>query len=836
MKNLILDGQWHFKKYPVSARRMRDLDEGNWLNCSAPNSIYSCLIDAGVFDRKSLENNPEDYLQISCEPWIFRKMFDLPDDFLQADKIELVFDGLDTFGSIWLNGKLLTKTDNMFYQWRIDAAKFIKAKDNELLIKFDSAVEEGERLMKRYGNFDPTAMSGCSLAMRPFVRKSQCQFGWDWAPALPGCGIWQSVRIESHNKASIRDVHIDTIDCDKSRADIKISIQTENFAQSPLACDIIITDSNGSIAAQTKINISNNQASAIIKIDNPQLWFPRPYGGQPLYKLQVKLSAADDPVDFTEKTFGIRTAKINQTPDEFGKSFQFEINNQAVYAKGIDWIPVTLLIGSAKKEDYEKLLQLAVDANINFIRVWGGGIFETDTFYEICDRLGILVWQDFLFACSYYPDRTWFAELVKKEATQNIIRLRNHPSLVIWCGNNEIDWQHSANPAKRRKFYGKNIYHSLLPQLVQELDPNRDYINSTPFGPAKDPNTPSMGTVHQWDIWAGMKHTDDYLKQIPRFVSEFGFQALPCKRTLQNLFDIENKHTADTALEKHDYMPNGTNRLHYYINELFPAPANIDEFIYISQVMQARAIKKNVEHLRSNSTINSGVLYWQFNDCCPSISWACLDYKNRKKALYYYTKKFFEPVIITASAKFQRLTPQTTVTDSVTVSAVNHSISQQTALLVCRLVDTNLQVIDEFQRPLSISPGSVEKILLPKSFINPQNQSKSFIHIMLKNDDRIVAQNSFFYVPDKYFDYEPCDIHTKAERIDDLNWNLTVSGKKLTKDIYIDCDFEADLSDNYFDLLTPQPVSIRIRTETPFDDIAARINVRSVNSIITKTG
>ncbi|OHB51468.1 MAG: hypothetical protein A2Y12_08635 [Planctomycetes bacterium GWF2_42_9] len=831
-----LSGKWQFKQYPVSARRMRDLDEGNWLDCAVPSSIFTCLIDAGVVDRKKLENNPDDFHQISIDPWIFKKTFDLPENFLSSQKIELVFEGLDTFGRIWLNDKLIASTDNMFCEWRFDISPHLKPNGNELLVKFDSAVDGGARLLNRFGDFNVNVMSNCSLDMRAYVRKAQCQFGWDWAPALPGCGIWQDVKIEAFDNASIRDVQIATIDCDKANADIKVALQIDDFSHKSYTCEINISNSAGSIVASTKLDMpgNSNKASAVIKIKEPKLWMPRGYGEQPLYKLQANLFCDNQQIDAATKTFGIRTAKVNQTPDEFGQSFQFEINNQPVYAKGVDWIPITLFIGSATEQDYEKLLALAVDANVNFIRVWGGGYYETETFYNICDRLGILVWQDFCFACSYYPDRQWFMDMVKKEATQNIIRLRNHPSLVIWCGNNEIDWQHAVNPARGRKFYGKNIYHSLLPELARELDPHRDYINSTPFGPAKDPNTPKIGTVHQWEVWANMRPTDHYLHEIPRFVSEFGFQSLPCKKTLEEMFDINISHIASESIEKHDYQPNGTNRIHYYLNELFPPTADVEEFIYLSQVMQARAVRKFVEHLRANSNINSGVLYWQINDCCPSISWACLDYKNRKKALYYYTRRFFEPVFVSASAQSTRHRPQHSTIDSVTVSAVNNTISQQTALLVCKLTDSNLKVIDEFSRPLSISPGCVEKILLPKSFTAENNQKDTFIDIRLCSDSKILAQNSFFFVPDKYFNYTKCEIDLKAEKIDDLNWNLSLSSKNLAKDVYVDCDFEADISDNYFDLLANESVSINIKTKSPMDEIISKIKILSVNSIIAK--
>jgi beta-mannosidase len=830
---LDLTGQWRFKQYPVSARRMRDLDEGDWLNCSVPSSIYTSLIEAGIIDRKKLNTNPQDFFQISLEPWIYKKIFDLPDGFLKNEKIELVFEGLDTFAQIWLNGKLLAKTDNMFCEYRFDVAPIFLSRNNELLVKFDSAVEEGNRLMTRFGLL---SKDQCSLPQRAYVRKAQCQFGWDWAPVMPGCGIWKDVRLEAYRAAAIRDVHITTIDCDKSNADIKVSVQIENFSSQPLVCNVSISDPTGRNVEKISLNFSDEhrQASAVINIAQPQLWWPRPYGSQHLYKLTAHLCSGEKIVDSISKIFGIRTVKLNQTPDEHGQNFQFEINNQPIYAKGADWIPVSLLIGSASEDDYKRFLTAAADANINMLRVWGGGIYEKQDFYNLCDKLGILVWQDFMFACAYYPDRTWFTEMIRKEATQNIVRLRNHPSLVLWCGNNEIDWQHAIGGfAKSKKLYGKNIYHKILPQLVHELDPDRDYIPSTPLGPSEGPNEPSIGTVHQWDVWSGLKPTDDYLADVPRFVAEFGFQSLPCKKTVQELLNGDKSHTADFSIEKYDYQPNGTGRLHYYINEIFRPPENIEEYIYLSQVTQARAIRKNVEHLRANSDINSGVLFWQFNDCCPSISWSCMDYEGRKKALYYYARRFYLPVLVTASAQYQQQLQNKTIT-TITASVVNHSALPLTALLLCRIVDTNFEIIDEFKRPASVGPGSAAKVLLPGSFTSLQNPENSFIHILLQNDDQIIAENSFFYLPDKYFAFPAGDVETKAEKIDKHKWKLTLNSKKMVKDLYINCMFDADLSDNYFDLLDNKPKSIMIKTDTPIEEISGKINIVSVNSIFTR--
>lgn len=820
---LDLTGSWQFKEYPASARRMRDLNKQNWLYCTVPSSIYTCLATAGIIKISDLNSNPEKFLRPSEKSWIFQKIFDCPTEFIELNKIELVFDGLDTFCQVWLNDKLIAKTENMFCSHRFDVKSLLRKKNNRLLVKCDSSIEEGNRLMRRFGTLNSNR---CSLACRPYVRKAQCQFGWDFCPPLPGCGIWQPVRIEGFSSACLRDIHIRTIEIDRGSADIRLSIQIEKFAIQPSThCKLTISNHLGNVCTDSELDFSNrNIISTVLRIQPVSLWWPNTYGSQPLYTLKAELSCGNKIVETASKNFGIRTAQLNQSPDETGNSFQFIINHHPVYVKGASWIPASLFIGSNTDDDYEKLLTAAKEANINMLRVWGGGIYETETFYSLCDRLGIMVWQDFAFACAYYPDRSWFTELIKTEATQNIARLRNHPSLVLWCGNNEIDWMHSRTKlTKNKKFYGKNLYHKVLAQLVHEFDPDRDYIPTTPIGPAKNPNEPTSGTTHQWNVWSGTEPTDNYLQQVPRFVAELGLQSLPDKKTLQSLVSGESLHPASYELERHNYQPNGSSRLHYYINELFRPPKNTSEFIYLTQLMQARAICKNAQHLRSNSNVNSGMLFWQFNDCCPAISWSCIDYAGRPKALYYYARRFFAQVFTSVSAQ----------TASLNAAITNHSTHPSTGFFVCRLYDMNLRPIDEFKRPVSVSPNDVATFSLPQSFAQPQNPQDCFLYLLLENGKTTVAQNSFLYLPDKYINWPQPKFEIQSERQNDCEWLLKLKASSAVKDLYIDIPFDAQLSDNFFDLLTNELKIVTVRTKEKIDDLPKNISFTSVNSILT---
>lgn len=828
---LDLTGKWQFKEYPPLARRMRDLDMAstgspqvaNWLDCSVPSSIYTCLANAGIIKLSDLNSNPKNFLWPSEKAWIFQKLFDIGGDFLELDRIELVFDGLDTFCQIWLNDKLIAKTDNMFCSYRFDVKSILREKNNRLLIKCDSPIEEGNRLMKRFGIL---SSDSCSFPCRSYVRKAQCQFGWDWAPPLPGCGIWQPVRIEGFSSACLRDIHIRAIEADPGIADIKVSAHIEKFTnKSPTICRLTVIDPAENITAHTELDFdASNNISTVLKIKPVSLWWPASYGQQPLYTLKAELFSENRLIETSLKKFGIRTVHLSQMPDDMGSSFEFIVNGRRIYVRGASWVPLSLSAGAAAQADYEKLLTAAKEANINMLRVWGGGIYETETFYDLCDRLGIMVWQDFMFASAYYPQRPWFTEMIKTEAVRNITRLRNHPSLVLWCGNNEIDRAHSRGLlGKGKKFHGQDIYHKILPQLINEFDPDRDYIPTTPLGPVENPNDPSSGTVHQWNVWSGLEPSDNWLQETPRFTAEFGFQSLPCRKTLQQFLPDKKLHPASIELEKHNYQPNDSGRLHYYINELFRPARDVDEFIYLSQLTQARAVRKNVEHLRSNSNINSGVLFRQFNECCPAISWSAIDYQGRPKALYYYAKRFFAPVITTVSAQ----------NGSLVASIINHAGRPLTGFFTCRLCDMNFRPIDEFKRPVSIIPNATASFSLPQSFTLPEKPEDCFLFLLLEDDKTAIAQNCFFYLPDKYINWPEAKIEFQSERCNDREWLLKLKALSAIKDLYVDTPFDADLSDNFFDLLADKLKTVTIRTKEVIDDLPKKISLTCVNSIFT---
>ncbi len=840
--SLELTGKWEFKDYPLSARRMRDIDSAHWQTTSVPCSIFNSLIAAGQIKQADINAHPENFSWVSERPWIYRKIFDAPTELLNCDRVDLVFDGLDTIASIWLNNKLIGRTNNMFTPFRFDVTPFLKPRNNSLLVKFEPAIQYAGKLMNRYTSFSESDFRN---PYRVYIRKAQYQFGWDFCPALPGCGIWRPVRLEGTKKARLADLHIRTIGCNQHYADIKVAIKLDTVTRKEFLCKLTLSCLDKTIEHNLTFSPGECSQSTVIRIERPFLWWPAGYGRQHLYLLGLKLLSGDEIIDQAQKRFGIRTVKLNRSSDEpyprakrrDGEKFQFEVNGQPIFAKGANWVPASIFAGSVTSGDYHKLLLAAAESNINMLRIWGGGYYEAGEFYELCDQLGIMVWQDFMFACAYYPDRQWFLTEVKNEATAIIKQLRNHPCLALWCGNNEIDWMHSTGKlGKGRKFYGKAIYHQLLPRLVADLDPDTDYIPTTPLGQRDKLKINQPLTTHQWDVWSGHQPIRQYLcppQNIPTFVTEFGLQSLPRMETIKNLCPPDQLRIGSFLIEKHNYQLDGNSRLYRYVGDLFGAAENLEQFAYLSQITQARAVKAYVEHLRAHNSKNNGVLFWQFNDCCPAISWSAIDYRKRPKALYYYAKRFFSKLLIAAVPELDKAQAGlSSKLQSISVIVVNDSNQPITATLNCRLIDLFGSPLDQVASPIAIAPFTTSAPLkLPKAIVFPTNPDKSALHLLMEKNGKKISENLFFYLPDKYIDWPEVEITKRLSQITDKLWKLNLKSNTVAKDVQIQCRHagtSAQFSDNFIDLIPPDEFEITIDCEQQLASLESALQLRSL--------
>jgi beta-mannosidase len=633
LEKLSLNGAW----------RLQGTDDGGGeidVRASVPGVVHWDLERGGLIPDPFLRDN-EDLVQwIGLKDWTYRRQFNVPAEMLDRRHVELVFEGLDTFARVKLNGRKVAATSNMFIMYRFDVKKILKPGRNTIEVKFLSPLREGLRLHRRHREVRLYEADGNP---RPYVRKAQYSFGWDWGPKLPTSGIWRDVYVEGWDTARIESVYWRTLGIKDGAA--KVAVTVEFAGTGRLSCRAGL--SAGGRAVEFALRRRGKTFTGTTVVKRPRLWWPAGQGPQNLYRAEVILADAGGVADGRSGEFGIRTVQLRRAKDREGESFAFAINGREVFCKGANWIPADSYLPRISGRDYRDWVKLTADCNMNMLRVWGGGIYETEDFYRACDRRGIMVWQDFPFACAMYPEGKWFVDNVRREAQQAIKGLRNHPSLVLWCGNNENHWAaHSWWPGA--PFGGKKIYDRVLPALVRDLDPSRPYWPGSPWG-GRDPNCEARGDRHSWDVWSGWGDYRGYLKDNGRFISEFGFQAPPPMESVAEFGPIRKLHPQHPLFEHHNKQVGGPERLARFVAAVFPPPRNLEEFVYLTQMVQGEAIKTGVLHWRSRMPLTSGALYWQLNDCWPVCSWSAADYRRRPKALWYYSRRFFAPVTVRAA-------------------------------------------------------------------------------------------------------------------------------------------------------------------------------------------
>ncbi|MEN6308381.1 MAG: hypothetical protein ABFD91_11550 [Anaerohalosphaeraceae bacterium] len=785
---ITIGGPWEFREYPETARKMADLDEGRWLSTSHPGSIFLSLADAGILRLADLYACPEAFGWVARQAWVFRTIFDICPDQLPSDHIELVFEGLDTITQIWLNEKKVGGTENAFTAHRFDISDMLRPGRNTLLIKFCPPEEYAERLISKYGSpNDPSVCNPC----RVFVRKAQCQFGSAAGPALLDCGITRPVHLDLIHTADLADIHIRTIDCNPQYADMRAAVSVRRLCAGKIPLECRLTIEGGAQPQTHIIDLGPNDShSAVVRIPNPRLWWPRGYGCPDLYTLRADLVAAGQVLDSRQLSFGIRMVRAIKAKELETGGFGIEINQQPIYAKGVVWLPVSLFADKANHEKINRLLQKLAESHINMIRIWGGGAFEDDPFYTMCDRMGILVWQDFMFASACYPDHEGFIDLVSREAQSVILRLRNHPCMAIWCGNSHIGrLSQSGKISKSKKSSSKEIFHQLLPELLAELNPDCDYIPSVPE-PHLSGKNPAVTDL--WQSWNDYQSMDSWMQEpLPPFVVETGFQSLPSLQTLRIACPTEEQVLAGPAVEKQNYHSEGMQRLARFASDCFAPPKDLAEQIYQSQLVQARSMKQIVETLRANNTINRGGLIWSANDFWPAAGFSMLDFQSYPKALFFYARRFWAPVLIC-------LGPAGPTRNAFLINETPSSLIVQARF---QLLDMKGGILDQSQSPVSVSPYDVASITLPRDLLNPVCPEKSILHMAVYHEDHLLSENTCLFTPDKYAQLRPFDLDITIESIDRSRLQYRLVSRCFVKDLEIALDQPVNLSDNFFDLL-----------------------------------
>lgn len=619
-----------------------------WHPTHIPNSIHTDLFENGLIPHPFVGDNEKDLQWIADRYWTYKTEFKIGKQQLNSRNSELVFEGLDTYAKVFLNGKLILEANNAFRIWKVDVKKYLK-ENNELKIEFTpTSVIEAEK-MKQIPYELPEGP-------RMFTRKAAFQYGWDWGPKYNTVGIWRDVYLNFWEDAKIEDVYIRQLTLTKEKAELEAEITLNTNRDKNVAVAEIFV--NGSLVTAGEISLKETQTKKAFKfsIKNPKLWWANNLGEPYLYDIQIIVRYGAKILDHKSFSKGLRTIELITEKDEFGESFYFKLNGKPVFMKGANYIPQNSFQNWVTKENYEKLLDDVQQSNMNMLRVWGGGIYEDDYFYELCDEKGILVWQDFMFANGMYPGDEEFLENVRQEAIDNVKRLRNHASVALWCGNNEISegwhrwgWQEGRSEAEKAEIWEnyQKLFNGILPEIVNKYS-DLPYWESSPKYGRGDARYISEGDAHDWWIWHDGHPFEDLLKNQPRFMSEFGFQSFPSEEVVRYINKDHSNSLDSEDMKNHQKHQRGFEIIRTYMERDFPVPGNEEDYAYMSQLVQAYGIGKAVEAHRSRIEFpwTMGSLYWQLNDCWPSVSWSGIDYFGNWKPLQYKVKKAFEPLQI----------------------------------------------------------------------------------------------------------------------------------------------------------------------------------------------
>lgn len=786
-----LNGEWTLSIAGAQATRM--------FRGHVPGCVHLDLFSNGLIPAPFYGSNELDLQWIEEKNWAYRRDFHLSQKAAAQPEISLVAEGLDTSSTVYINDTAVAGTENMFCEVRLDIKPFVKAGENRITIVFESPASYIADRTHLHTFDQPNDPVGNSSLMR----KQQCSFGWDWAPRFATCGIYKPIRIE------IRSVpRLEWVGIQQSHSENHVDLCFTSVTGGP--------GSNSGCSVEYSLSLNgkliNRTTESILRIENPQLWWPNGMGEQPLYEVTaVLMDRKEQKSDSKQFYIGLRTVELERKRDKWGESFQFKVNGTPVYCKGSCWIPAHSFVTAGEKH-IEHLLDSALRANMNMIRVWGGGIYETDRFYDLCDRTGLLVWQDFMFACSLYPGHKSFLDSVRKEAYHQVKRLQHHACMALWCGNNEGEMLSSGqlhNP-KRKKAY-KALFHKILPDAVSKYSPQIPYWPSTPHNPRhpfSGKASETAGDAHYWDVWHGRQPYGAVQKHTYRFWSEFGMQSYPSRETALSFCKEDELNAFGPVMENHQKCPVGNSLLLYYISQNYSYPCTYRQLAYLSQINQAAAIGAAIEHQRRSIPRTMGSLYWQLNDCWPAVSWSSIEYGGRWKALHYVVKRLYSPALVSC-----RLLGEETVGKiNRVVNTVNgaelHVSYDGTNEIECILrwrlchLDGRVLIDNSKKVSLKFNSSTCEKTIdLSKEF-DIHGKSKLYLRLTLDNHNGdTLSQTTSFFTALKHISFPSEPIETTLQQTNSRTYELTLHSKTyhhLACFSFGDLNFAAD--DNYFDL------------------------------------
>ena len=803
--------------------RMRQAGWEEFLPASVPGSVYSDLLANGKMEDPYYRDNELKALRIMEHDFEYFTVFDVPDGILDCEEVLLHFDGIDTVADIYLNGQWIAYVENMHRVWEFPVKDSLQKEGNELRVVLHSPLA----FLKAANEKDPIIIPSDGVDGFPHLRKAHCMFGWDWGPRLPDAGIWRDVKLIGFDDARIDSVYITQVHAD-GRVTLELDVDVDRISEEflrrfgedderleGLSVRVTVTDPAGE-----SHTYSHEEAMEGIVIEAPQLWWPNGYGAQPLYQVEVELlknaciGAADsvheteivNVLDSWKRRIGLRTMTVRREKDAYGESFCHEVNGVSVFAMGADYIPEDNILSRVTPERTYDLLLQAKMANYNCIRVWGGGNYPYDAFYDACDELGLMVWQDFMFACAVYNLTEEFEENIRAEFADNIKRIRHHACLGLWCGNNEMetfvaqggDW---VNHPRQKSDYVK-MYEYIIPKTLEEYDPNTFYWPSSPSsgGAFDNPDDENRGDVHYWAVWHGNKPITEYRKFFFRYVSEFGFQSFPSLKTCESFTLPEDRNIFSYVMEKHQRNNSANGKIMNYMEQTFLYPGKFETVLYASQLLQAEAIRYGVEHFRRNRGRCMGAVVWQLNDCWPVASWSSIDYFGRWKALHYYEKRFFAPVMLSC-AEEGILTQDTNpnaypyeVKKAIHLNVANESREDVHVTVKWELRDARAAVLRGGESEVDVP--ALTSVWLDQEDMMDAGLYDNYASYACYRDGKYISGGTVLFVAPKQFHFEDPKLAVRTEGDE-----IVVSASAYARSVEIlNGADDMLLEDNYFDM------------------------------------
>jgi len=805
--------------------QFRGVGDQVWLPAVVPGCVHTDLFACGKIPDPFDGTNERDLQWIDKRDWEYETTFDAAGGLLDASRVDLVFDGLDTYADVTLNGEHVLSADNMFRAWRVEVKRLLKPRGNVLRVRFRSPINEDLPKLEKLGYALPAVNDQSENGglgdkkVSVFARKAPYHYGWDWGPRFVTSGIWREVRLEAWSGVRIADLFIRqrSVTADEAKLTAVVEIEAEAAWSGTLRLSADGRVWEREVAVEPGLHAVELDAV----IDKPKLWWSRGLGPQHLYTFRAELAASGRLAAARQVKTGLRSIRLVREKDEWGTSFYFELNGVPVFAKGANHIPLDSFVTRVTRERYEHEIASAAQSNMNMLRVWGGGVYEDDAFYELCDEYGILVWQDFMFACSLYPGDEAFLANVRAEAEHNVKRLRNHPCIALWCGNNEIDtgwshyiedagwgWKQLYPPEMREKLWAdyEKLFHELLPEVVGRLAPGADYWPSSPMqGLTRDENQhagkrTTSGDIHYWGVWHEVEPFELYAVNLGRFMSEYGFQSFPEERTVRSYARDDEMELLSDVMLSHQRHPSGNRLIKQYQSMYLPEPKDFVSFLSVSQVLQGEAMKFAIEAHRRRKPFCMGTLYWQMDDCWPVASWASMDYYGRWKAIQYYAKRSMKDIIVSIDGTKEGV---------VDIHIVSDALRPIDGTLHAALYDFDGRLLKTFSAPAKVEANAAALVWSSPvgDLLEGADPRRTVLKADLAEGGQVLDSKLHYFVPAKDIKLSKAKV-TIREVAGTNGTAFTLETDTLAKQVALFAEAEGIFTDNWFDLIPGIPVTV----------------------------